>query len=229
LRTELAYITKTIKSHPKNYQVWYHRQLIVKWLGDSSQELEFTSHILSRDAKNYHAWQHRQWVIQTYSLWEDELTFVEKLITEDIRNNSAWNQRYFVVANTTEFNEEATQREIEYATSIISKARNNESPWNYLRGIVTLSSYKSQPKACEFCERLYDGKCRSPHLLSMLVDISEEAVRENPAENQSSLDRALELCAELAMEFDTVRAAYWTYRGDALEEKYRVLAEPSSD
>lgn len=63
----------------------------------------------------------------------------------------------------------------------------------HLCRIVTLSSYKSQPKACEFCERLYDGKCRSPHLLSMLVDISEEAVRENPAENQSSLDRALEV------------------------------------
>ena len=37
----------------------YHRQLIVKWLDDPSQELEFTSNILSKDAKNYHAWQHR--------------------------------------------------------------------------------------------------------------------------------------------------------------------------
>lgn len=37
----------------------YHRQIIVKWLEDPSQELEFTAFILSKDAKNYHAWQHR--------------------------------------------------------------------------------------------------------------------------------------------------------------------------
>ena len=56
-----------------------------------------------------------------------------------------------------------------------------------------MSSYKSQPRVCEFCESLYESKCRSPHLLSMLVDINEESVRENPGENQTNLDRALEV------------------------------------
>lgn len=55
----------------------------------------------------------RQWVIQNYSLYEHELEFTSQLITDDIRNNSAWNQRYFVIANTTEFEQEVVQKEIE--------------------------------------------------------------------------------------------------------------------
>lgn len=38
--------------------------MVVEWLKDPSEELEFIADILSEDAKNYHAWQHRQWVIQ---------------------------------------------------------------------------------------------------------------------------------------------------------------------
>lgn len=38
--------------------------MVVEWLNDPSEELEFIADILSQDAKNYHAWQHRQWVIQ---------------------------------------------------------------------------------------------------------------------------------------------------------------------
>lgn len=42
----------------------HHRRVLVEWLRDPSQELEFIADILTQDAKNYHAWQHRQWVIQ---------------------------------------------------------------------------------------------------------------------------------------------------------------------
>lgn len=44
----------------------HHRRVLVEWLKDPSQELEFIADILSQDAKNYHAWQHRQWVIQVW-------------------------------------------------------------------------------------------------------------------------------------------------------------------
>ena len=42
----------------------YHRQKLVEWNKDPSQELELTARVLKEDAKNYHAWQHRQWVIK---------------------------------------------------------------------------------------------------------------------------------------------------------------------
>ncbi|XP_067943820.1 protein farnesyltransferase/geranylgeranyltransferase type-1 subunit alpha-like [Watersipora subatra] len=221
LNVELAYITKIIKCHPKNYQVWYHRQLIVDWLGESSQELDFTAHILSKDAKNYHAWQHRQWVIQKFSLWSNEMEYASQLITDDLRNNSAWNQRYFVLANTTDLEGNAVQPEIEYTLGIISKARNNESAWNYLRGLVTLSSYNEHKDVCDYCHDLYEANCRSPYLLSMLVDINEELIKSDEVNEQAHLDKALQLCAELAMEFDIIRAFYWTFIGSSLEKKYR--------
>ena len=41
----------------------HHRRVIVEWLGDPKDELEFTARILNGDAKNYHAWQHRYAVI----------------------------------------------------------------------------------------------------------------------------------------------------------------------
>lgn len=42
----------------------YHRQKLVEWSKDPSQELELTARVLREDAKNYHAWQHRQWVVK---------------------------------------------------------------------------------------------------------------------------------------------------------------------
>lgn len=41
----------------------HHRRVIVEWLGDPKEELEFTARILKGDAKNYHAWQHRYAII----------------------------------------------------------------------------------------------------------------------------------------------------------------------
>lgn len=41
----------------------HHRRVIVEWLGDPKEELEFTAKILRGDAKNYHAWQHRYAII----------------------------------------------------------------------------------------------------------------------------------------------------------------------
>ena len=64
------------------------------------------------------------------------MLFVERLLEEDIRNNSAWNQRHFVVVNTTSYTPEVLAAEVEYAKTAIKKAVHNESPWNYLRGIL---------------------------------------------------------------------------------------------
>lgn len=64
------------------------------------------------------------------------MNYVDQLLEDDIRNNSAWNQRYFVINNTTGFTEEVVKREIKYTLDKISKVKENESAWNYLRGYV---------------------------------------------------------------------------------------------
>ena len=114
-----THIHNTIK--PWNYiasPLWLlctcrcHRQKIIEWLSDPSEELSLTEAVLSEDAKNYHAWQYRQWVITTYSLWDKELDYVHKLLMEDMRNNSAWNQRHFVITKTTGYTSEVLGREV---------------------------------------------------------------------------------------------------------------------
>ena len=98
-----------------NY-VYYrcHRQKVIEWLNDPSEELALSEAVLAEDAKNYHAWQYRQWIITTFSLWDKELDYVNKLLTDDFRNNSAWNQRHFVITKTTGYTEEVLAREVQY-------------------------------------------------------------------------------------------------------------------
>lgn len=67
-------------------------------------------------------------------MFDNELDYVDKLLRDDIRNNSAWNQRYFVLNNTTKFEKEIIDREVDFTLDQISKVPDNESAWNYLRG-----------------------------------------------------------------------------------------------
>ena len=122
-----------IEEHPKNYQVWQHRRVLVEWLQDPSQELRITEIVLAMDQKNYHAWQHRQWVLLAFNLFDHELTFINRLLEEDVRNNSAWNQRFFVINQTTRWTPEVVRREVEFTMEKISLVKRNESAWNYLR------------------------------------------------------------------------------------------------
>lgn len=68
------------------------------------------------------------------SLFKNELEYTEELIAEDIRNNSAWNQRYFVLDQTTKFEQNVVDKEIDFALVKISIVPDNESSWSYLRG-----------------------------------------------------------------------------------------------
>jgi len=216
LQEELKFTDEIIRSMPKNYQVWYHRQKVVEWMGDASRELELTAETLSEDGKNYHAWQHRQWVIQTFGLWGEELEYVDSLLQKDLRNNSAWNQRYFVISNTTTFTEEVIDREVRYALSFIRKAPNNESPWNYLQGVLKGKQLSEYPGLKDTCQEMF-SQYHSPFLLSLLVDMYEEEAGRGEKE---SLRKALELCEMLSQEVDTIHKQYWDYTARRLEKNY---------
>ena len=127
--------------------------MIVEWLQDHTQELDFTAKILQGDAKNYHAWQHRQWVIREFDLWDNELEYVEKLLKEDLRNNSAWNQRYFVINNTTHFTDDVIAREVKYVSGLIIKKKKISLMKKSLNSDIVVLPYSSVSKRCR-------GGCR---------------------------------------------------------------------
>ena len=114
-------------------------------------ETQFLAFMFDQDAKNYHVWSYRQWLVRHFSLWGSELPYVEHLLQSDVRNNSAWNHRWFIVfARHTDPQKhsvknddadsevplETIEREIEYTKAAISTAPQNQSPWNYLRGVL---------------------------------------------------------------------------------------------
>ncbi|KAJ8026043.1 Protein farnesyltransferase/geranylgeranyltransferase type-1 subunit alpha [Holothuria leucospilota] len=211
LAAELEYISEVIQDHPKNYQVWHHRRVLVEWMNNADKELDFTSLILRLDAKNYHAWSHRQWVIQTFNFWDGELEFVDNLLDEDLRNNSAWNQRYFVISNTTEFDDATLAHEVTYTKGFIQKAPNNESSWNYLKGILsTKDKMYDFPGLEEFCQMMYNKNIKSPYLLAFMIDLCEDKL-ESAESDAATLTKATELCNLLAETIDPIRRKYWNY------------------
>lgn len=142
LKAELHRVVEVALDNSKNYQVWYHRRLLLEKLKAdpdatslATKELELTAMALKDDNKNYHAWSHRydpmtrdfirlvrqqthvvlnrQWVLSTFKVWDKELDYIESLIKLDWRNNSAWNQRYFVLTSTTDMNKDLKAKEIE--------------------------------------------------------------------------------------------------------------------
>lgn len=60
---------------------------------------------------------------------------MDRLIAADVRNNSAWNQRFFVLSHTG-FTPDVLQYEVNYVINRIRIVKNNESTWNFLRGLL---------------------------------------------------------------------------------------------
>ncbi|KAL1116156.1 hypothetical protein AAG570_005651 [Ranatra chinensis] len=194
LKEELKFAKEIIEDNPKNYQVWHHRMVIVQMSNDPSIELKFIADMLKEDPKNYHAWQYRQWVLRKYKLFDNELEYTDKLLKEDIRNNSAWNHRYYVINHTTDFSEEAVQKEVDYALEAIGRVRKNESSWNYLQGLL-IHAEKGllEPRVIEFCESLYASGERSPHLLAFLVDVAVEKKIANSETAEDDIERGIQV------------------------------------
>ena len=185
-------------------------------------ERSFLSRMLGKDAKNYHVWSYRQWLVQHFSLWNSEYDFIEGLIRADVRNNSAWNHRWFVTfgrsdgKSTTlahvEVSGEVYDREIQYTQDAIRVAPQNQSPWNYLRGILKLRGkglVAQKSFASEFADLEKEDDVRSSHALEFLVDIWVEEKQDDNAA------RALDL---LATRYDPIRKNYWAYRKSELGE-----------
>ena len=186
-----------------------------------SDEYSFLARMFSKDVKNYHVWSYRQWLVRHFNLWDTELPYVESLISLDVRNNSAWNHRWFVVLGRhtdpekhsiknndaeSEVELEVLEREIQYCKDKITLAPQNQSPWNYLRGVLRKKG-KGLGEVKAFAEQFAslekEDEVKSSHALDLLADIYAE----EQANGRSG--KALEL---LARRYDPIRKNYWNYR-----------------
>ncbi|KAI1438694.1 prenyltransferase alpha subunit [Xylaria sp. CBS 124048] len=240
---EFAWLNNVSLEHLKNYQIWHHRQLLmdlyyptIQSEKDAVQALILEEHnflfeILQKDTKNYHVWGYRQYLVRKLGLWDsvDELHSIEVMIDEDVRNNSAWSHRFFLVfsnparstpgSHSTEYDPKVPadiiDREILYAQEKIHLAPQNQSPWNYLRGVV-IKGGRPLGTVREYVETFVTNlgeddereKVRSSHALDFLADIYQEA---------DEKDKAALCLRRLAEKWDRIRHGYWQYRQQSLE------------
>ncbi|KAF2200810.1 farnesyltransferas-like protein [Delitschia confertaspora ATCC 74209] len=219
LKTEIEWLNPAALKHLKNYQIWHHRQTIISQLNDPAGETDFIDTMLGPDSKNYHVWSYRQWLVKQFGLWkgeegQKELDWVDGMIGDDVRNNSAWNHRWFVVFGCGEENirdEAIVNREMGYAKAAIHKAPQNQSPWNYLHGIIrgsktALSSLKDF--ALQFASLENPDDVHSSHALDLLAMIY--------AQDEDTKEKARQAFDLLANKYDPVRKPYWNYRKETL-------------
>ena len=240
---EIQWLDQVALENLKNYQIWHHRHLLIDSyypeIASSPEELAklaksetaFLGIILAEDTKNYHVWSYRSYLIRKLGMWTaDELRSIETMIDDDVRNNSAWSHRFFVVfsdpAHSTPGSAatdpdpavpaETVDREIRYAEDKIYLAPQNQSAWNYLRGVLAkggrdLASVEGFVR--QFVRNLGDVETelvRSSHALDLLAEICAE--KGDRAEAEVCLSR-------LAEKWDRIRAGYWEWRRQMLPEE----------
>uniref|UniRef100_K3WEF8 Protein farnesyltransferase/geranylgeranyltransferase type-1 subunit alpha n=1 Tax=Globisporangium ultimum (strain ATCC 200006 / CBS 805.95 / DAOM BR144) TaxID=431595 RepID=K3WEF8_GLOUD len=211
LYDELQYTERMAIAHPKNYQIWHHRREICSMLKDGSAEKAFSAKAITGDSKNYHAWAHRQWAILTFDLWDGELAYIDSMLEDDVRNNSAWNQRWFVLKHTTSLDVSEREREVEYALTKIDIAVHNESPWNYIRGLVRGHEDHFAPRLIPKFQTLLETYPDCIFAAGLLVDLYAKQATDD------ALAAAHQLIDTLMNDTDRVRQAYWLFRKGSLK------------
>ncbi|KAK4178371.1 putative farnesyltransferase [Triangularia setosa] len=241
---EITWLNQIALENLKNYQIWHHRHLLVENYYPSissdeaalsafaNSERDFLTQILAEDTKNYHVWSYRSWLVGKLGTWSnpEELKSTEDLIDQDVRNNSAWSHRFYLVfsdpENCTPGNRYAAteadpkvpgwivDREVKYAEEKIRLAPQNQSGWNYLRGVLVkggreLNSVRGFAE--EFVKGLGGGEegeeVRSSHALDLLAEIYKETGEREKAD----------LCLRRLMEkWDRIRGGYWQWRREGL-------------
>lgn len=202
----------------------------------ATSEQDFLEQILAADTKNYHVWSYRQYMVPKLHVFGDtELAAAAELIDEDVRNNSAWAHRFFVVFSdpaqtsvtadgpkllATEHDPkvptEILDREVAYAQEKILLAPQNQSPWNYLRGVLvkggrgvgTVEDFVGQ-----FVSELGDEekeKVTSTHGLELWAEICAEKG------DVKTADLALQRLGE---KWDRIRLGYWQWKRQTLKEE----------
>lgn len=102
--------------------------------------------------------------------------------------------------------------------------KNNESAWNFLKGVLRQSesgSLNQYPEVIAFCEELYNCNSRSPYLLAFLVDAyMEKCLKATEMEEKEIMSRKVyNLCDDMSKEHDIIRRKYWQYVANDLKSK----------
>ncbi|KAF3770903.1 protein prenylyltransferase, partial [Cryphonectria parasitica EP155] len=245
LSEEIEWLNKVSLDNLKNYQIWHHRRLLLDHYFPTIQsspektaelarsEQDFLTQILAEDTKNYHVWSYRQYMVPKLGIFgASEIKAAEDLIDDDVRNNSAWSHRFFVVFSDPEHTTPGSlptdhdlavpadiiDREIQYAQDKILLAPQNQSPWNYLRGVLvkggrkmsSVEAFVGQFVSGAGADNDEEEKVTSTHGLEMLAEIYAE---------KGEVDKADWCLRRLGEKWDRIRLGYWQWKRQMLKDE----------
>lgn len=148
---------------------------------------------------------------------KDETMFTEKMLASDVRNNSAWNQRFFLIKQRGKIDFFLVKKEFAFVVDKIKIVIDNESAWNYLRGVLELfKELKKLPQYDDFTSfienEFYEKHNNNRHLISFLIDAKIEMVLEVFESNELiHSQKIFQLCNLMAERFDKTRKSYWKF------------------
>ena len=109
-----------------------------------------------------------------------------------------------------EINKDLIKKEISYSIDKINECPNNESPFNYIRGLLEIKDEKKN-LICRFSdfpflkselEKLYKNNSKNYHCLALLLDIEIE---------EKNKDR-IKTIVDSLVEIDFIRKKYWLWK-----------------
>lgn len=89
------------------------------------------------------------------------------------------------------------------------------------RLLIQISGGLSQnEEVTNFCENLFDTGVRSPYLLALIVDMCDDQISQKNFDHPKyNVQRALELCLDLATKYDVIREKYWEHMATTIKKK----------
>lgn len=199
----------------KNFQIWHYRQCLAPTNSMSffpelatayhTRERAAIKEALAVDVKNYHAWAHFSWLLCAAAPENvgamfpvtDDLNYTRELLEKDVFNNSVWAFRYFLIASCDGIHD-ALATELDFVTTMLPRAPQNESVWNYVEGLAKLNVL-TQEQLRELAES-YCTKCTYARELLVELDLCEQRHLQTQA-NMTVLEKLV-----------PVRKGYWEYK-----------------
>lgn len=250
----MADVEEASVKNGKNYQVWNHARAACERLasrsanGDDVKARAFAiaRHAIERDGKNIHAWQHAAWCAERFGMYEEERAAARDALECDFwMNNSAMNamlranEAIFVTLSSKDmakaFEEECAKvREVVFAHR--AAASENESAWNYARGLKDLARAIASDDVWEFVARNIRelaedvlsgentrGKHSDRYAAAYVADAYAEASLA-PDAAPSSFDVAMDWYSQLKM-LDPVRVNYYNTKMSRLRRAREHLRD----
>jgi len=249
LELELDWLVDRLFACLKNYQMWYHRRVLLTRTPtpNVAKEKRLISRALPRagDSKNAHAWCHRRWLVQHFKAHDGEWAWVTGMIDADVRNNSAWNYRYFLVESHLLVGLDGDERykwlhnDLRDVADWLRGVPHNESPYNYAFGLCrlmplphgarllrelleVLSAISHEHPACSLSRATALQCLERAATFSDQRSLLDADTATWVGSKASNYKDALQIVQEL-QRIDGLRASYWAYHSERLEGILRPL------